>query len=430
MFGHRFRIQYYMTQFRRNQWKPIRGLMNIQLQRLKMMIKYAYDYVPYYHRLFKSAKFRPEYIRDHDDIRKIPTTTKKDLQKSYPDTIAKGTVLSNQYSTFTSGSTGIPLKVIKGKRTVACHNAQGEYVIRECSVKRGDKLVQIRSVYESVKMLPIGNFLSRILNYMVPAYEESERIANVLKQINPDAILTYPSVLTDLSISDASGINPKVILSGGETLSQHCRDSVRRAFDLEINNFYATQELDCLAFECNEHAGLHMITDCALLEFLKEEEPVAGGEVGEIVVTGLYNHVMPFVRYRLGDLGIPSDEECSCGRRWPLIKSVEHKTRDFFVLPSGRRISPGAIHRNIYKEEGEQVFGISQWQLIQEKRDKVVLKVVKGRDFDANAIESIRKKIEAIFVRLGEKVEVDLQIVAKIPRGRTGKRCSIISYAE
>lgn len=37
--------------------------MNIQLKRLKAIIRYAYDYVPYYHRLFKSARFKPEALR-------------------------------------------------------------------------------------------------------------------------------------------------------------------------------------------------------------------------------------------------------------------------------------------------------------------------------------------------------------------------------
>jgi len=423
----RFLRVYFLLQFERNQWKTLRELMNIQLKRLKAIIRYAYDYVPYYHRLFKSAKFKPEYLKDQDDMRRIPTTAKEDLQKSYPDTIAKGIDLSKQSSTYTSGSTGIPLKVIKDKRTDACYGAKFEYPFLECGVKRGDKLVQIRYVTESIIMPKI---FSWIPTYLVPVYDKNERIVNVLKQINLDAILTYPSVLMDLSNSDISGINPKVIFSLGETLPQHCRNSVRRAFNVEINDIYGSEEFGFVAFECNEHTGLHVITDCALLEFLKDEEPVAAGEVGEIVVTGLYNHAMPFIRYRLEDLGIPSDERCGCGRAWPVIKSVEGKTRDFFVLPSGRKISPGALLRSFYEEMKEQVFGISQWQLIQEKRNKVLLNVVKGKEFDANAIERIRKKIEAIFVRLGENVEVNLQVVANIPRGRTGKRRAIISYVK
>lgn len=82
-------------------------------------------------------------------MRRIPITAKEDLQKSYPDTIAKGIDLSKQSSTYTSGSAGIPLKVIKDKRTDACHGAKFEYPFLECGVKRRDKLVQIRYVTES-----------------------------------------------------------------------------------------------------------------------------------------------------------------------------------------------------------------------------------------------------------------------------------------
>lgn len=113
-------------------------------------------------------------------------------------------------------------------------------------------------------------------------------------------------------------------------VTQHCRDIVKKKFDLELFETYGAVEFGWLAFECNEHCGLHMTTNNMYLEIVDEEgEQVSAGEQGEIIVTGLYNRAMPLIRYRIGDLGIPSDEKCPCGRSWPLIKSIEGRINDY-----------------------------------------------------------------------------------------------------
>jgi phenylacetate-CoA ligase len=166
-----------------------------------------------------------------------------------------------------------------------------------------------------------------------------------------------------------------------------------------------------------------------LLEFLDQNrENISSGETGEIIVTDLLNYAMPFIRYEIGDVGVPTDERCGCGRGWPLIKKIEGRTNDYLVLPSGRKISSPTLYMFIHKDLEEQIFTISQWQLIQEKRNKLVLKVLKGKEFSANAVERLRKKIETIFTTMGEEVEVYIQIVDKISRGKTGKRQTIISF--
>jgi phenylacetate-CoA ligase len=425
-----FNKLYYLWRLKKYQWKKWRELEDIQFKKLKHIIAYAYEYVPYYHQLFKSAGFKPIDLKDKSHIKKIPITTKMDLQRAYPDTIAKGLILSRQCCNFTSGSTGIPLKVVKDEKTDAYHYAKDIYTLTECGVSFRDTFVHIRSRTELINMpKSYSILLGNLRTYNVPVFQESEKILNILRQIRPDAIETYPSVLTDLSACDTSGINPKKICAIGETLSQHCREVVRRAFNVEINELYGSIEFENIAFECDEHIGLHIITDSTLLEFLDENyDNVSAGEAGEIVVTDLVNHAMPFIRYKLGDVGVPSDEKCYCGREWPLIKNIEGRTNDYLILPSGRKMSPITFARFIHKDLEELIFSISQWQVIQEKRNKLVLKVVKGKEFSASAIERLRKKIETILNIIGEEVEVDVRMVDKIPRGETGKRQAIISF--
>jgi phenylacetate-CoA ligase len=190
-----------------------------------------------------------------------------------------------------------------------------------------------------------------------------------------------------------------------------------------------------MAFECKEHSGLHIITNNAYIEFVDDQgDHVSPGERGEIIVTGLCNHMMPLIRYRIGDLGIPSDERCPCGRSWPILRSIEGRVNDFLILPSGRRISWLHLYRFMYEGAADadaclvhNPLLISQFQLVQEHRDKIVFRVVKGTQYDPGIVDRMRNKIEAELAKQGENLEVTVDVVEEIPPERTGKRRSFIS---
>jgi len=256
------------------------------------------------------------------------------------------------------------------------------------------------------------------------------KLIEVLGQINPDVLNTFPSLLSTLAQYDLSGINPRLIFTQGEMVAQDCRDVAKRNFNAKLFETYGSVEFGNLAFECNCRCGLHMITNAANIEFIDEaEEYVSSEEQGDIVVTGFLNHVMPLIRYRIGDLGIPTDEKCACGRSWPIIKHIQGRTDDYLVLPSGQKIAWWYFNRNILynKKFKENVFGISQYQAVQERRDRVILKVVKGRRFNPETLEEIRKGLIEESTRLGENIDVVIEIVDEIPKGRTGKTARFIS---
>ena len=200
-------------------------------------------------------------------------------------------------------------------------------------------------------------------------------------------------------------------------------------FGLELFETYGSVEFGDLAFECNKHCGLHMITNSSLIEFVDETgEWVSPGEQGEIVVTGFLNYVMPLIRYRIGDLGIQSNEKCVCGKSWPLIKSIQGRINDYLVLPSDRKISYLYLQRVIFhKIFRENIFAISQYQILQDRKDRIILKIVKGREFNPEILERTRKSLESEFDKLGENLEVLTEIVHEIPMERTGKRRILIS---
>jgi phenylacetate-CoA ligase len=167
------------------------------------------------------------------------------------------------------------------------------------------------------------------------------------------------------------------------------------------------------------------------MEFLDEEGvDVSSGEYGEVIVTGLHNNVMPLIRYDLDDVAVPTDEICSCGRNWPIFKHIIGKYKDFFTMPSGKRINPWPLIAVISKETRKNIFMISQYQMIQESRDKILVKIIKGRDYDPDIMSKIKRGIENECYKMNENVDVEINIVDRIPKERSGKRQVIISMVK
>lgn len=420
---------FYLKQLRRDQWQDQKYLKSKQLRKVKAIVKYAYDYVPYYHRLLSFARIKPDNIRSFDDFKKIPLTGKQDIQKNYAEMFPRGLNISKLPSSFTSGSTGMPLKFVYDHFASSYHAALRKYIFSECGVKSHDKFVTIWGRAQSVVWTkPYTKILTGINEILVPAFLEETKLINILRQINPDVINTFPSLLSSLANSDVSGICPRLIFTQGETVTSHCRKLVKKVFNKELFETYGSVEFEFLAFECNEHCGLHMITDGSYIEFIGENgEHVSPGEQGEIIVTGLYNYAMPLIRYRIGDEGIPSDEKCLCGRGWPLIKKVLGITNDYLILPSGRKISFFNFYPHFFKVLEKNLFSVAQYQIIQDHKDRIIFKLVKGKDYKPEVGESIKTNLEAFFAKHKENLKVIVQVVSEIPQGRTGKRRLIIS---
>jgi phenylacetate-CoA ligase len=421
-----------LFQLRRNQWKKKDDLKKLQFKRLKAMTKHAYCYVPYYHKLFDSVKFKPEDLRDQNDLKRIPITTKLNIKENFSELLMQGTDQSKYTPCWTSGSTGIPMRFLFDRRAASYSQSLLLYSFIECGVRLRDKVFAIGNTSPTVQAKITETRLKQLscLNLNPNTVTAIGRVppGEMVKALNrskPDVVYSITSVLEDLCVTDVPEINPRLVFSHGSVLTEHCRKLVESVFNAEVFDTYGSTEFWRLAFECNEHSGLHMITDCAVTECVKEGETVAPGETGEVIVTGLYNHLMPLIRYELGDVAVQSDESCTCGRNWPLIKTIEGKKNDQLTLPSGKVLRGRDTWFWLFPEIKEHVWCISQYQIVQESLDKIVLRVVKGKQYDDKLMQQIINKVEKDLK--AENVTFTLEIVKDIPKEKSGKRRYIIN---
>jgi phenylacetate-CoA ligase len=210
---HYIRILYYITRLRRNQWVKEEELMNIQENRLRMIIDHAYHNVPYYHEMFDSHSIKPEDIRTAEDLQKLPITTKKEIQRNYPDKIiAKGTNSNQCKIKSTTGSTGRPLKICLGKKSMGYYAALRYYAFFECGLRFTDKMVSLEVPDQPVQKTWFQRL--GILRYKtVSLLQPVGTIIDALRVIKPDVIYGYPSILSllakEIEAKNIAGISPR-----------------------------------------------------------------------------------------------------------------------------------------------------------------------------------------------------------------------------
>jgi phenylacetate-CoA ligase len=159
------------------------------------------------------------------------------------------------------------------------------------------------------------------------------------------------------------------------------------------------------------------------VEILKDGRPTKPGEVGEIAITDLNNYIMPFIRYRIGDLAVAMDNNisCSCGRGLPKIGKIEGRVQSIILTTNGTYI-PSSFFLHLFKDYDHI---IRQFQVVQEVEGKVTLKIVKGLSF----AESVFNETVLTDLRryLGDDMIIDVEFVDKIQMVRTGKHQTSIS---
>lgn len=414
----------YFVKLRRNTRINSSRLVSLQEKKVREIVRYAYQNVPFYHKLLKANGIKPTEINNISDLKKLPIITKKDVQENYKSMISRKVSIERCIKRRTSGSTGFPLTVLIDRDASYFKSAVALRQFFECGGRLRDRQVQLRGTgstsLPSSWNKPIYEYLGFLRTEWITMSEITEALIQFLKDYNPDIMIGYSSFFQLLAERLKGEISPKIIFCISEILTDYSRSLITSAFGAHIIDSYGCTEVGEIAWECPEgHEGYHMNVDAVLVEFLKDGETVGAGEEGETVLTNLFSYAMPFIRYNLGDVGVPSSERCSCGRTLPLMRLLKGRHDDFIVLPSGKKLPPHGLMLT-----AKNITGISGYKIIQEKRDviKVLLKMhAKYSEDSVAGFTSVLQKF------LGEDIEVIVKIVNEIPRDRSGKLRRIIS---
>ncbi|HQH54343.1 MAG TPA: phenylacetate--CoA ligase family protein [Candidatus Hydrogenedentes bacterium] len=428
------RVLKYLREFERSQFLTESDIRERQLQKLLLMVRHAYANCEFYRRRLDDIGVRPSEIKDFRDYQKIPVLTKRDIQENLNSLLAKNYPQEELVTNWTGGSTGSPLRFFHDKERMLSREAStlrhdawaGHQIGQKLAVIWGHR--QDLSIAQSFKAR-IRNALldrSRILDCSSMTDESMGQFANTLRVFRPRVILSYavPMFLFAryCQTNRITDIRPLSIITSAEVLLEEERRTIEEVFGCRVFDRYGCREVAVIASECEEHGSMHLNAETLYVEFLNEEgNPVKPGELGFIIITDLLNFGMPFIRYKIEDVGTPNDQHCPCGRGLPLMRMVAGRTTDFLRTPKGVRVSGTSLATYFITS----VPGIRQAQIVQDQIDHLVFKLVTGPEFRATEAQLLREKAVDFF---GEEMRYDIQHVEEIPKEASGKYRFSVCY--
>jgi phenylacetate-CoA ligase len=426
----RYTIRAY-DELMKTQWLSTEELNRYQEKKIRKLIKHAYENVPYYHNLFRKSNLKPEDIKTLDDLKKIPISDKQSLKKdkNYPNHLfAKN--LSSKKVKFgnTGGTTGNPLILAKDANDRSYIWAAYWRWLSWMGLKRGDKtaIVWGQPIIDNSKYKKIMNSILLFLNNEIildsfnVTEDTLESFAKKIIKYKPKHINGYLSSLFNFAkYVEKNRIDPPsmVVSTTTEVLEPLHRELFEKIFKNHVFDMYGSGECGSIAYECDAHEGLHITSEHVIIESLMDGERNYGENKGELVLTNLDNHYMPFIRYKNGDVIETSDELCSCSRNLPLIKKIEGRIIDTIVTPTGKFVNQIYFTNLLNEIKWNNIYSINKYQVVQEAKDKIIWNIV------AESIPS-EKEIEKLLMVMGKGflgVELKINFVDDIPSEASGK---------
>ncbi len=410
-------------QMEESQWWDREQVTNFQLDRLKKLITHVYQHVPYYRDIMDERQIKTADIATLKDLQRLPFLTKP-IIKLHTDELRSDT--NPQLQRFnTGGSTGEPLIFYIGKERVTHDVAAKWRATRWWGVDIGDpEIVVWGSPVELGAQDRVRELRDKILRTeLIPAFEMSDdnlsKFVERIRQTRPKMLFGYPSSLSLIArharkqgiAMDDLGI--KVAFVTSERLYDEQKNDIETIFGCPTANGYGGRDAGFIAHQCRS-GSMHITAEDIIVELIDSNgDVVPYGVPGEVVITHLATGEFPFIRYRTGDVAVLDDAVCECGRGLPLLKEIQGRTTDFIVAQNGT-VMHGLALIYILRD----IPTIQEFQIIQESLEKITIKLVVSGEYGEKDTQKIVKGFQT---RLGEKVEVSIELVAKIPAEKSGK---------
>lgn len=397
-----------------------------QLEGLRYTVRQAWN-SPQYRAKLEACGVKPDDITSLDDLRRLPTCDVEDLREGYP----------------------LPLLCVPPRDVARIHASSGTtgkrkilaYTQRDIDIFS----LQIARCYELAGFTPEDRMQLAVGYGLWTAgagfQAGSERLGMLTVPVGPGNLEMHLQLLQDLGATgftatasmalllaeevERAGLRDKVKLKrmvcGSETRSEKMRLAIESKLGLEgcydiggMTEMYGPGT----AIDCDAHEGLHYWADLFIIEVLDPAtmQPVAEGEVGEMVVTSLCKEAAPLLRYRTHDLSRLLPGKCSCGLSMPRHDRILGRSDDMIIY-RGVNIYPGQLMEVI--GQFAELGGEYQVELTRDEHslDHLALTVERGQGQTTGNDAALAQKLETrLHKAIMARVSVTVTDYASLPR--------------
>jgi len=412
-------------------WNPIletlprEKLMQLQLNKFKNIVQWAYDHSKFHRRLYQDAGLEPGDIETWDDIRKVPKVEKammREIQRKdpfpYGDMLCVPLERVTEYHQ-TSGTTGQPVYQPDTWQDWEWWAESWSYIMYAQGFRDTDRIF-IPFGYNIFVAYWAGHYAGEKMGCEVVPGGVLDTEARILKMqelratgmmATPTYVLGMADKARSMGIDPAKELNISKILCAGEPGASipATKKRMEEAWGAKVYDHVGATEIGAWAYECTaQPGGLHVNEALFLaeLEDMETSEPITEpGERGKLVMTALDRQAQPCIRFDSKDVVQWAEEPCPCGRTFRWIRGGVVGRADDITKVKGVLLAPSAI------EEVVRSFP--------ELSDEFEVEVTKKGDLD-----DITLRVEMIPEEAGNRESVEAKLVDQL-RLKTNLRYDI-----
>lgn len=390
----------------------------IQSKRLRKLVERCYNNVPLYKQRMDEAGILPGDIKDIDDVKKLPFTTKQDLRDTYPFGLFAVPREELARIHASSGTTGKQTVVGYTKADI---DAWATGAARSIVMAGGTKadLVHVSYGYGLFTGgLGLHYGAEKLGATAIPVSSgNTKRQVQILQDYGSDILCCTPSYAMYIgeTVRDM-GVNPKTLrvragIFGAEPWTEEMRREIERLLAIEAFDIYGLSEIagPGVACECHQHNGLHINEDMFYPEVIDPDtgETLPDGTYGELVFTCIGKEALPLMRYRTRDICSLNHLPCECGRTLVRMSKPRGRTDDMLII-RGINVFPSQIE-SVLLELGMD----PNYQLVVDRvgnLDTLEVQVEMNEGMFGDTVRSL----ESIEHKIGNALQSTLNIVAKV----------------
>ncbi len=396
-------------------------LDKLQLERLRHLVTYCYENVPFYHKKLGDAGITSgDKIKTLSDLQYIPFTTKEDIRDNYPFGLLAVPMKKIVRVHASSGTTGKPTVGVYTQRDIDQWAEFMARVVTAAGITEED-IIQISfgyGLFTGALGLHFG--LEKIGATVIPASSgNSEKQLMLIRDLGVTGLVATPSYALYLGeLVRESGYPPEAYsklrhgILGSEGCTEEMRARIEESLGVTVTDNYGLTELQGpgVSGECIHRCGLHFNEDGFLPEVIDPEtlEPLPRGETGELVVTTLLREGMPVLRYRTKDITRLHYEPCVCGRTHARMEKVMGRTDDMLII-KGVNVFPSQIESVLV---GMENVG-PHYQLVVTRQNFLDRLEVKVELTDGSLLESFGE-LQALQHKIHDKLRSVLGLETKV----------------
>lgn len=387
---------------------PLQQIKLWQKRKAGQIIKHAFHTIPLYKKLWGFYRIGN---KKSFTLEELPIINKRTfIDSTLEECIVRG--LSKSYYKkfrYTAGSTGEPIQFIRAIYGDGSAEIEEKYFnAKQLRFLLWDT-IPFKKIISSLKVLELGeggeNNTIRLFMPITKLRDNTKRCLQKIEEFGPDVITGYPAFILELAETVAKNesnyfIQVPYITMGGQTLKLEEQNFIKKALRSTIYTRYGFEEFRAVGIECKYHDGFHLHVESFIFEIVNDMgRPVPPGESGRIIITDLYNRMMPFVRYDTGDYGRIDETCCRCGLWAPRLFLEQIPESSLYF--GRKRVSRGDTNKIL----GKYFKAITQYQIRKLSHNSMEVFVVTGVLFNESIAQKINREIKDL---VGNNIKIKI----------------------